>query len=507
MAEKENKKNKQAPKHSKKAVKKPSSEKTDKLKASRMEKLSKLFKKEKQKKLYIKIGLAVIGVYILGVIFFAIFSYPRTTVADTDVSFNTFGTMEKSLAPNSTEYTLTVSGLNFSLAIPGENIDYYFDSNEVVKRVFELKNPFLWPIEIFKVHDFQDNFVVSFDQEKATDIALPAIEKHNSTATPPSDAGFNLDLPTKTASIRSEVIGNTLNKDASLRAIMNCIGSAKRNLELGEEEQMRPSVCAADPRMDNALDQANKALKADLTLTMGSFTAAHIDTEKTYSWLYITPEYKADLKNDALAQWANQMSDTYNTLDKTRSFTTPYGKSCSVSGGTLGWQIDEESLISTTKQQVMAGNIISQPVPCSSSTNGYAGPGGRDWGNRYIDIDLSEQQARMYDDSGNQIWATAIVSGKPDGKHATPTGVWQINSKESPSVLNGENDEYHTKVEYWMPFVGNGIGLHDASWQSSFGGNRYKEGFGSHGCVNISSSSAAALYGICVVGDVVVVHD
>ena len=33
-------------------------------------------------------------------------------------------------------------------------------------------------------------------------------------------------------------------------------------------------------------------------------------------------------------------------------------------------------------------------------------------------------------------------------------------------------DNYVTPVKYWMPFNG-GIGLHDAVWQSAFGGERY----------------------------------
>ena len=44
-------------------------------------------------------------------------------------------------------------------------------------------------------------------------------------------------------------------------------------------------------------------------------------------------------------------------------------------------------------------------------------------------------------------------------------------------------DNYVTPVKYWMPFNG-GIGLHDAVWQSAFGGERYKTK-GSHGCVNL----------------------
>ena len=44
-----------------------------------------------------------------------------------------------------------------------------------------------------------------------------------------------------------------------------------------------------------------------------------------------------------------------------------------------------------------------------------------------------------------------------------------------------------------MPFV-YGQGLHDASWQSSFGGNRYKTGHGSHGCINLPENQAALIY-------------
>ena len=57
-----------------------------------------------------------------------------------------------------------------------------------------------------------------------------------------------------------------------------------------------------------------------------------------------------------------------------------------------------------------------------------------------------------------------------------------------------------------MPFIGNSIGFHDATWQSSFGGNRWRNGAGSHGCLNISYNAAQSLWGIIGVGDVVVVH-
>ena len=43
-----------------------------------------------------------------------------------------------------------------------------------------------------------------------------------------------------------------------------------------------------------------------------------------------------------------------------------------------------------------------------------------------------------------------------------------------------------------MPFNRN-IGMHDANWRGSFGGNIYKTN-GSHGCINLPPSKAKTIY-------------
>lgn len=43
-----------------------------------------------------------------------------------------------------------------------------------------------------------------------------------------------------------------------------------------------------------------------------------------------------------------------------------------------------------------------------------------------------------------------------------------------------------------MPFV-YGQGLHDASWQTNFGGDTYKTK-GSHGCINLPPDQAKIIY-------------
>jgi lipoprotein-anchoring transpeptidase ErfK/SrfK len=65
-----------------------------------------------------------------------------------------------------------------------------------------------------------------------------------------------------------------------------------------------------------------------------------------------------------------------------------------------------------------------------------------------------------------------------------------LNYKQQNAVLRGPG--YEAKVMYWMPFYGN-MGLHDASWRSSFGGEIYKTR-GTHGCVNAPLYLAETIY-------------
>ena len=50
------------------------------------------------------------------------------------------------------------------------------------------------------------------------------------------------------------------------------------------------------------------------------------------------------------------------------------------------------------------------------------------------------------------------------------------------------------------------FGLHDASWQPSFGLARWKAGYGSHGCVNLPSGTAKKAREIMQIGEPVVVY-
>lgn len=68
--------------------------------------------------------------------------------------------------------------------------------------------------------------------------------------------------------------------------------------------------------------------------------------------------------------------------------------------------------------------------------------------------------------------------------------MFKIVYKQKDATLVGET--YRSAVNYFMPFAYN-IGLHDASWQTEFGGNRYKTA-GSHGCINLPPDIAKTIF-------------
>ena len=124
-----------------------------------------------------------------------------------------------------------------------------------------------------------------------------------------------------------------------------------------------------------------------------------------------------------------------------------------------------------------------------------------DIGNSYIEIDLNNQMVYVYIDGELKI-ETPTVTGNVTKGHATPTGVDPVNYKQRNAVLRGPG--YASPVKYWMPFNG-GIGLHDADWRTSFGGDIYKTN-GSHGCINLPPSIAGQVYDLVYPGMPVVVY-
>ena len=169
----------------------------------------------------------------------------------------------------------------------------------------------------------------------------------------------------------------------------------------------------------------------------------------------------------------------------------------SLNGSYIGW-VDKAALSGLpTYAKGPDWTVINGYFRSNSGVNYYIG-------NSYIIVSLSHQSVWAY--KGETMLVSApVITGKPSANNATPRGLFYIQPfKQSPSLLIGA--DYASPVSFWIPFVGNMIGLHDSPWQThGYGGDVYLY-YGSHGCVNTPYEAVRTLYYSYPVGTPVVVY-
>lgn len=121
------------------------------------------------------------------------------------------------------------------------------------------------------------------------------------------------------------------------------------------------------------------------------------------------------------------------------------------------------------------------------------------------EVIVSLNQQHLWACSGTkQVYVSAVTTGAYKIGDGTPTGTWQIYSKQVNQYLTGPG--YRDFVKYWMPFYGE-YGFHDSSWQTFPYGDLQKYGTqGSHGCVHLPAATAAWLYGWAQIGTTVTIE-
>lgn len=261
-------------------------------------------------------------------------------------------------------------------------------------------------------------------------------------------------------------------------------------IPLNKHVYISPAVTATED-MENKVTSLNSQLKkyrsTTVTYTFGSETVV-LDADTISSWLKAEGE-TLTLDEDAIKTYISDLANKYNTIYVPRIFHTSTGTDVTIEGNEYGYRIDQDGEYAQLVEDLKSGTAVTRD-PVYSKT-GYQRNGTDDLAGSYIEVSLDAQHLWLYKD-GNLVTETDIVSGKPVKGRETYRGAWPIAYKASPFNLTSAEYGYDVKVNYWMPFV-YGQGLHDASWQSSFGGNRYKTN-GSHGCINLPKDQAALIY-------------
>ncbi len=324
------------------------------------------------------------------------------------------------------------------------------------------------------------------------------------------DASISYDKEKKEFILTKQKQGNEIDEDKLLTTVDTTLDAAFDTAFLGDaitvpvnkHVYVSPLVTATEDmqnKVDNLNAQLAKYRKTTVTYTFGSETVV-LDSDTIDSWLKAEGE-TLSVDEEAVKTYISDLANKYNTIYVPRAFHTSTGTDITIEGNEYGYRIDQDGELAQLLEDLKSGTAVTRD-PIYSKT-GYQRNGTDDLAGSYIEVSLDAQHLWLYKD-GNLVTETDIVSGKPVKGRETYRGAWPIAYKASPYNLTSAEYGYNVKVNYWMPFV-YGQGLHDATWQSSFGGNRYKTN-GSHGCINLPKDQAATIYNTIDAGYPIIIY-
>ena len=281
--------------------------------------------------------------------------------------------------------------------------------------------------------------------------------------------------------ISNEIYGNTINKDILFDNLVKAIFNGERRLNLEAINcYENPKYTASSQILVNAKDTLNKYVNSKVTYNFAGLTQT-LDGSTINNWIYVDENFQIIFDEVKVKEYVDILANTYNTS---------LGKDIKVNGGYNGnnhsWIIDSVAETKLLIDNIKNRQVITKyPVYAQKSIANYFS----NVGDTYVEIDMTNQHLWYYK-KGYLIAEGDIVTGNVSNGHTTPTGIYNLYYKQRDTVLRGE--DYASPVNFWMPFNG-GIGLHDASWRSEFGGEIYKTN-GSHGCINLPYYVAKAIY-------------
>lgn len=464
-------------------------------------------KKPLGKKPFIIAGSIVGGLVLiyLGVAaFFMSHFLVNTTINGKDFSGKSAAAVESYLQQQVDGYQLTLVELNnVTDTISSSDISLEYIKNDNVKKALDDQHQLLWITSFFTKSDTDITVDVEYD-EAALEAKIQTIKAVTGEQTEPEPAHPEFDG--NSFVVAAETLGTSVNQEMLTSKIKEYITNFEPQLNLMDEACYNlPKYTSDSPEVQAACDTMNEYLKASVTYKMDEDVV--VDKELISSWLSYDDNMKVTFNEDAVKKWMREFGSKYDTKGKTRTITTPTGKKAEVSGGTYGWIVDEDTETRNLIDSIKKGEVVTREPAYKQKA---ASRGAQDWGNTYLEVDISAQHM-WYIVDGSVALESDVVTGLPNGERDTPTGVYSVIEMMRNKVLKGSinpstgKPSYETPVSYWMRITWTGIGFHDATWQASFGGSRYQS-HGSHGCINMPLEKAKSLYGMLKMGTPAIVH-
>lgn len=428
--------------------------------------------------------LVLIGcIYIGGYTYYKERFFVNTTINGINISRKTKQEVLDIYHKKGNAYNLLITENNTELLnITGKDICLKYEIESSIKDLFSKQKTHLWWKAYFQQSNKTFPESISYDSNKVITLLNEYILITDSNRTAPKSAEIVFDG--EHFVIQKEQSGTQIDTEKLQQLTLERISNLNQaKLEITAENcYLQPAFTEQSPEVIQACQEMNGYCDAQITYKFSSSYKETIGKDKIAEWVTVNPEWKTGINQDAVQAFLNSLAATYRG------------------------QIDvakELPLLISNIQNHEITERVPIPEPPKFSRKIYEN-------GTYIEVDLTNQHM-WYVENGRVVLECDVVTGLPTNERSTPAGQYRITEKLRNKILTGNIDpatgepEYRTKVSYWMRITNSGIGFHDATWQTSFGGNRYKS-HGSHGCINMSYNTAQKLYNMVSVGTRTIIH-
>lgn len=444
----------------------------------------------KNKKVIITLGILIISllaIYLGLSFYFTSHFYFRTTINGVDVSGKSIASAKETIQKEMDAYELVITERDGTVeSIIGKDFALETTWNNEIDVFMKKQNGFSWIVKLFEPEQHSSKMYISFDEKKLNELlkVLPCMTASKQIA--PESAAISEYTEADGYQLVPSVAGSQIDYTALYGTVNEYIRGMKTDLNLDEAVcYVLPEIMDDDENLLAAIEQLNKSLETVITYQVGESTQV-LDSRVFQPWLLVNEQMEVTVDEEQLSAYVKELASTYNTCYGAKKLMTSYGIEVTIPNSHYGWKVDNTAEKEAITASIMAGEQITRDLNYSMTANSHEG---NDYGNSYVEINLTAQHLFMYVD-GVLVVESDFVSGDLSKAYNTPTGAYGLTYKERNATLNGE--DYSTPVNYWMPFAGN-VGMHDATWRGSFGGSIYKRS-GSHGCVNLPLSAAKTIF-------------
>ena len=446
--------------------------------------MNKIFNNIYDKKVLIKVTPFIkILLYLIISLYFSKHFLFKTYINYIDISGKSYIDSENIIKDAVDNYELKIIKRNGEYELI-KGIDINLNLNKIdLNSIKKKQNPFFWISSLIKENNYAINDLVNMDEQKTKEV-IENLELFNCEIIIPQNVSFI--YKDKSYYLENEVYGNKVDEEKTKNIIIESIRLGIKEIDLDKLGcYENPKYTIESEKTKEAFETLNKYVSTKI-IYLFEEEEEELDGDTISQWININEDLEVSIDNKKIKEYIDGLGKKYNTVGVKRNFKSSLGKNIEVSGGYYGFKInsvaEEKMLVENIK---LGAKLKKEPVYSQKAL----GRGENDIGETYVEINITNQYLWFYKE-GKLIAQGDIVTGDISKGYGTKTGVYMLNYKQENAVLRGEN--YESKVTYWMPFDGN-IGIHDASWRYSFGGQIYK-GNGSHGCVNAPKYLAKTIF-------------